>query len=153
MRGGRGLRAGVERRYADRQSPYPGAFVSVAEPVGFFAASPVRCAPALIHVVMTAKPVPDGLIDAAAFRFTCWQNVFQVSGGQPHFMVVIQAAHDTGVGPARPRWLRGTTFSEHAGGIVAAICALAVATAPYVHCRSAMLCCFGPLCLPSSPPR
>lgn len=98
-----GLVSGA-RRYAEAGNPYPGAFVSVAEPVGFFAASlaGALCLGALIHVVMTAKPEPDGLIDAAAFRIHLLAE--RVSGlwlGLAATMVVIQAAHDTGVGPAR----------------------------------------------------
>ncbi|WP_050178303.1 cytochrome c oxidase assembly protein [Mycobacterium tuberculosis] len=137
-----GLVSGA-RRYAEAGNPYPGAFVSVAEPVGFFAASlaGALCLGALIHVVMTAKPEPDGLIDAAAFRIHLLAE--RVSGlwlGLAATMVVIQAAHDTGVGPARllasGALSDSVAASEMARGwIVAAICALVVATALRLYAR------------------
>lgn len=137
-----GLVSGA-RRYAEAGNPYPGAFVSVAEPVGFFAASlaGALCLGALIHVVMTAKPEPDGLIDAAAFRIHLLAE--RVSGlwlGLAATMVVIQAAHDTGVGPARllasGALSDSVAASEMARGwIVAAICALVVATALRLYTR------------------
>lgn len=120
-----GLVSGA-RRYAEAGNPYPGAFVSVAEPVGFFAASlaGALCLGALIHVVMTAKPEPDGLIDAAAFRIHLLAE--RVSGlwlGLAATMVVIQAAHDTEVGPARllasgALWTPSPPPRWHAGGLL-----------------------------------
>lgn len=156
-----GLVSGA-RRYAEAGNPYPGAFVSVAEPVGFFAASlaGALCLGALIHVVMTAKPEPDGLIDAAAFRIHLLAE--RVSGlwlGLAATMVVIQAAHDTGVGPARllasgalsdsvaaSEMARGGLLRRSARWWLRRRCGCTLA-------GSGTLCCLSPLCLPSSPPR
>jgi putative copper resistance protein D len=91
------------RRYADAGNSYPGAFASVAEPVGCFAAwlLGALCLGSLILVVVTSRPEPDGLIDAAAFRIHLVAE--RVSAAWPVVaaaMVVIQAGHDVGVSPA-----------------------------------------------------
>lgn len=96
-----GLISGPDR-YAEAGNPSPGSFVSAAEPVGYFIGSLLGalCLGALILVVVTSRPEPDGLIDAAGFRIhlvaervsLAWVIVAAV-------MAVIQAAHDTGVGP------------------------------------------------------
>ncbi|OBI72927.1 cytochrome c oxidase assembly protein [Mycobacterium asiaticum] len=95
-----GLLSGT-RRDAESGNPYPGAFISAAAPVGYFVASLLgaMCLGALLLVVMTSRPEPDGLLDADGFRIhlvaervsLLWTVVAVV-------MVVIQAAHDVGVG-------------------------------------------------------
>lgn len=89
-------------RYTDAGNPFPGGFVSVAEPLGYFVASMLGalCLGALILVVVTSRPEPDGLLDPPAFRIHLVAE--RVSLAWPilaTLMVVIQAAHDTGVGP------------------------------------------------------
>nr|WP_253861816.1 cytochrome c oxidase assembly protein [Mycobacterium asiaticum] len=91
------------RRYAEANNPFPGGFVSVAEPVGYFVAwfLGALCLGALILVVMTSRPEPDGLIDAAAFRIhLVAERVSLAWVVAAAVMVVVQAAHDTGIGPA-----------------------------------------------------
>ncbi|QUR65856.1 cytochrome c oxidase assembly protein [Mycobacterium spongiae] len=125
---------GGAHRYAAAGNPYPGAFASVAEPLGYFAAvlSGAVCLGALVHVIMMSRPEPDGLIDPASFRIHLLaERVSIVWLGLTAVMVVMQAAHDSGVGPAR---LLGSgalidaiaTSEVSRGWIVAAICALVV---------------------------
>ncbi len=137
-----GLVSGT-RRYAAAGNPYPGAFLSVAEPVGYFAASlaGALCLGALVYVVVMSRPEPDGLIDAAAFRIHLMaERVSPVWLGLAATMVVIQAAHDTGVAPARllgsgalPDSVAASEMSR--GWIVAAVCALVVAVALRLNTR------------------
>lgn len=90
------------RRYAEAGNPFPGALVSAAEPVGYFVASLLGalCLGALLLVVTTARPEPDGLIDAAAFRIhLVAERVSLAWVLTAAAMVVIQAAHDSGVRP------------------------------------------------------
>lgn len=97
---GYGLLSGP-RRYSEAGNPFPGAFVSAAEPVGYFVAALLAalCLGALILVVMTSRPEPDGLIDAAAFRIHLLaERVSLAWVAVAAAMVVIQAAHDAGVG-------------------------------------------------------
>lgn len=97
---GYGLLSGP-RRYSEAGNPFPGAFVSAAEPVGYFVASLLAalCLGALTLVVMTSRPEPDGLIDAAAFRIHLMAERVSVAWvAVAAAMVVIQAAHDAGVG-------------------------------------------------------
>lgn len=94
-----GLASGT-RRYAESGNPYPGAFISAAAPVGYFVASLLGavCLGALLLVVMTSRPEPDGLIDAAAFRIhLVAERVSLVWPVAAAVMVVIQCAHDVGV--------------------------------------------------------
>nr|WP_253900445.1 cytochrome c oxidase assembly protein [Mycobacterium asiaticum] len=90
------------RRYAEARNPFPGAFVSAAAPVGYFVTSLLGavCLGALLLVVMTSRPEPDGLLDAAAFRIhLVAERASLVWPPAAAAMVVIQAAHDVGVGP------------------------------------------------------
>lgn len=90
------------RRYAEAGNPFPGAFVSAAEPVGYFVASLAGALSlgALLLVAVTAVPESDGLIDAAAFRIHLLaERISLVWVLAAASMVVIQAAHDTGVRP------------------------------------------------------
>lgn len=90
------------RRYAELGNPFPGSFVSAAEPVGYFLASLLGalCLGALLLVVVTARPEPDGLIDGAAFRIHLLAERVSLAWVVAAVgMVVIQAAHDTGVRP------------------------------------------------------
>lgn len=94
-----GLASGT-RRYAESGNPYPGAFISAAAPVGYFVASLLGavCLGALLLVVMTSRPEPDGLIDAAAFRIhLVAERVSLMWPVAAAVMVVIQCAHDVGV--------------------------------------------------------
>ncbi|WP_205878153.1 cytochrome c oxidase assembly protein [Mycobacterium camsae] len=131
------------RRYAEAGNPFPGAFVSAAEPVGYFVASlaGALCLGALLLVVVTAVPESDGLIDAAAFRIHLLaERISLVWVLAAASMVVIQAAHDTGV---RPGVLlrRGAVFdaigvSEVARAwIVVAVFALPVAVTLRLNTR------------------
>ncbi len=88
------------RRYAEAGNPFPGAFVSAAEPVGYFVASLLGalCLGALLLVVVTARPEPDGLIDGAAFRIHLLAERVSLAWVlAAAAMVVIQAANDTGL--------------------------------------------------------
>ncbi|RUP06813.1 MAG: cytochrome c oxidase assembly protein [Mycobacterium sp.] len=99
---GYGLSSGP-RRYVEAGNPFPGAFVSAAEPVGYFVASLLGalCLGALLLVVVTARPEPDGLIDAPAFRIHLLAERVSLAWVlAAAAMVVIQASHDTGVRPA-----------------------------------------------------
>lgn len=96
---GYGLVSGP-RRYAEAGNPYPGAFVSAAEPAGYFIASLLGalCLGALLLVVVTAQPESDGLIDGPAFRIhLVAERVSLAWVLAAAAMVVIQASHDTGV--------------------------------------------------------
>ncbi len=118
---------------------YPGLRPDVAERSGSSPRRwPVRCLGALIprgHDVTE----PDDPIDAAAFGFTCWQNVFPGLVGASHGHSGRPGRHDTGVGPARllaggePSGLR-RRFPRWRGWIVAAICALVVADGAAAAC-------------------
>ncbi|OBJ54828.1 cytochrome c oxidase assembly protein [Mycobacterium sp. 1423905.2] len=131
-----GLLSG-HRRYTETGNADPGAFVSAAEPVGFFLAmmSASVCLGALIFVVMASRPEPDGLIDTAAFRIhvvaervsVAWVVLAVV-------MVLIQASHDSGLRPgalvAGGGLADAVAASEVSRAwIVVAICALLVAVA------------------------
>lgn len=90
------------RRYTEAGNPFPGAFVSAVEPVGYFVASLLGalCLGALLLVVVTARPESDGLIDSAAFRLHLLAERISLAWVlAAAAMVVIQAAHDTGVRP------------------------------------------------------
>ncbi|MCQ4361108.1 cytochrome c oxidase assembly protein [Mycobacterium gordonae] len=90
------------RRYTEAGNPLPGAFVSAVEPVGYFVASLLGalCLGALLLVVVTARPESDGLIDSAAFRIHLLAERISLAWVlAAAAMVVIQAAHDTGVRP------------------------------------------------------
>ncbi|MBX9638149.1 MAG: cytochrome c oxidase assembly protein [Mycobacteriaceae bacterium] len=90
------------RRFAEAGNPYPGAFVGTAQPVGYFATSLLGavCLGALLLVAVTARPESDGLIDAAAFRIHLLAERASLAWVlAAAAMVVIQAAHDTGVRP------------------------------------------------------
>lgn len=90
------------RRYTEAGNPFPGAFVSAVEPVGYFVASLLGalCLGALLLVVVTARPESDGLIDSAAFRIHLLAERISLAWVlAAAAMVVIQAAHDTGVRP------------------------------------------------------
>ncbi|MHA7651518.1 cytochrome c oxidase assembly protein [Mycobacterium sp. ML4] len=100
------------RHYAEAGNPFPGDFVSAAQPVGYFVAVLLGalCLGALLLVVMTARPEPDGLIDGAAFRIHLlaeWVSFAWMLAAAA--MVVIQAAHDSGVG-ARALLSSGAVF-------------------------------------------
>ena len=98
---GYGLFAGP-RHYTQAGNPFPGAFVTVAEPVGYFAAAMLAalCLGALILVAVTSRPASDGLLDPAAFRIhLVAERVSLLWPITAALMVVIQAAHDTGVRP------------------------------------------------------
>ncbi|MFV0495100.1 cytochrome c oxidase assembly protein [Mycobacterium sp.] len=88
-------------RYALSGNPFPGAFVSAAEPVGYFVMMLLSalCMGALIAVAVTAKPEADGLLDPAAFRIHLVAErislIWLIAAGA---MAVVQAAHDAGVG-------------------------------------------------------
>ncbi|WP_122440515.1 cytochrome c oxidase assembly protein [Mycobacterium attenuatum] len=126
-----------ERRYAAAGNPYPGGFLCVAEPLGYFFASLATavCLGALLYVVIAARPEHDGLIDAAAFRIhLVAERVSVIWLGLAVGMAVIQAAHDAGVAPSR--LLDSGALPDAVGAsdgarawIVAAICALVVAVA------------------------
>lgn len=91
-------------RYAEAGNPYPGAFVGIAEPVGYFVGSLLGAIilGALCCVVMTARPQQDGLIDPAAFRIhLVLERVSPAWLVVALAMVVIQASHDCGVSPGR----------------------------------------------------
>ncbi|MDT5222483.1 MAG: hypothetical protein QOF15_4588, partial [Mycobacterium sp.] len=91
------------RRYADAGNSFPGAFASVAEPVGCLVAwlLGALCLGALILVVVMSRPEPDGLIDAAAFRIhLVAERVSAAWSVVAAAMVVVQAGHDVGVSPA-----------------------------------------------------
>lgn len=139
---GYGLVSGP-RRYAEAGNPYPGAFVGIAEPVGYFVGSLLGaiCLGALCYVVMTARPQQDGLIDAAAFRIhlvvervsVAWLVIALA-------MVVIQASHDSGVAPAR--LVSSGALPDAIGAsetapawCVVAVCALLVAVTMRLHTR------------------
>lgn len=130
-------------RYAEAGNPYPGAFLSAAEPIGYFTGTLLGalCLGALVYVVMMSRPAQDGLIDATAFRVhLVAERLSIVWLGLAVAMVVIQAAHDSGVAPAK---LLGSgaladsiAASEIARGwIVAAICALVVAVTLRLNTR------------------
>lgn len=131
---GYGLFSGTHR-YAAAGNPYPGALISVAEPVGWFAASlsGALCLGALIYVVMTSRPEPDGLIDAQAFRIHLLAERVSIAWlAIAGAMVPVQAANDAGV--ALPELLSSTALFDSIaasetsrGWIVSAICALLVA--------------------------
>lgn len=90
------------RRYTEAGNPFPGAFVSAVEPVGYFVASLLGalCLGAVLLVVVTARPESDGLIDSAAFRIHLLAERISLAWVlAAAAMVVIQAAHDTGVRP------------------------------------------------------
>ncbi|MCV7199184.1 hypothetical protein BST12_18980 [Mycobacterium angelicum] len=100
---GYGLVSGP-RRFAEAGNPYPGAFVGIAEPVGYFVGSLLGAITlgALCYVVMTARPQQDGLIDPAAFRIhLVLERVSPAWLVIALAMVVIQASHDCGVPPGR----------------------------------------------------
>jgi len=131
---GYGLFSGTHR-YAAAGNPYPGALISVAEPVGWFAASlsGALCLGALIYLAMTSRPEPDGLIDAEGFRIHLVAEPVSIAwlvfAGA---MAPVQAANDAGV--ALPELLTGTALFDSIaasetsrGWIVSALCALLVA--------------------------
>jgi putative copper resistance protein D len=130
-------------RYAKVGNPYPGAFVSAAEPIGYFIAtlSGALCLGALVYVVMTSRPEQDGLIDAAAFRFhLVAERVSMAWLGIAVAMVVVQSAHDSGVAPAQllgsGALLDAIAASETSPGwIVTAVCALLVAVTLRLNTR------------------
>lgn len=98
---GYGLISGP-RRYAEAGNPSPGAFVSAAEPAGYFVASVLGafCLGALIMVVVTARPESDGLIDAPAFRIHLVAERVSLAWVLAALaMAFVQVAHDTGVRP------------------------------------------------------
>ncbi|KZS76628.1 hypothetical protein A4G26_21570 [Mycobacterium kansasii] len=131
---GYGLASGA-RRYATAGNPYPGGFLCIAEPLGYFLASLATavCLGALVYVVIASRPEHDGLIDAAAFRIHLVAERVSVAWlGLAVVMVIIQAAHDAGVAPSQlldgGALLDAVGASEVARGwIVAAIGALVVA--------------------------
>lgn len=139
---GYGLISGP-RRYAQAGNPYPGAFLCAAEPLGFFLASlsAALCLGALAFVVIAARPEPDGLIDAAAFRIHLVAERVSIAWlVLAATMVVFQAAHDSGVGPAKvlgnAALPDAVAVSEIARGwIVSAICALVVAVTLRLNTR------------------
>lgn len=120
--------------YAATGNPYPGVFVSVAEPVGYFTATLLGalCLGALAYVVMMSRTAADGLIDAPAFRIHLVAE--HVSLAWLLFataMVPIQAAHDSGVPLARlfgavPLIDCVATSETARGWIATAVCALLV---------------------------
>ncbi|GAB7148786.1 cytochrome c oxidase assembly protein [Mycobacterium riyadhense] len=139
---GHGLISGP-RRFAEAGNPYPGAFTSVAEPVGYFVGSLLGaiCLGALVYVAMTSRPAADGLIDAAAFRIhLVAERVSIVWLGISLVMVLIQASHDSGVAPVR--LLTSGALSDAIDAsetapawFVAAICALLVAVTLRLNTR------------------
>lgn len=123
------------RHYVASGNPFPGGFVSAAEPVGFFVAVVLgaSCLGALLLVAVTSKPAADGLIDATAFRIhLVAERVSLLWLVAATAMVVLQAAHDVGVGPGVLLG-SGTLFDAIAvseisrAWILVAICALPVA--------------------------
>ncbi|SOJ52652.1 hypothetical protein MSIMFB_00164 [Mycobacterium simulans] len=139
---GQGLISGP-RRFAEAGNPYPGAFISVAGPLGCFLGSLLgaSCLGALVYVAMTSRPAADGLIDPAAFRIHLVAERVSVAWlGIALVMVVIQASHDSGVAPVRlltSGALRDAIdASETAPAwFVAAICALLVAVTLRLNTR------------------
>nr|WP_262490934.1 cytochrome c oxidase assembly protein [Mycobacterium simiae] len=131
---GYGLVSG-QRRYAVVGDSHPGAFLYAAEPIGYFIATLLSalCLGALVSVVMTARPAHDGLIDAAAFRMHLVAERLSVAWTVlAVVMVVVQAAHDSGVAPMRllasGGLLDAIGASEMAPAwIVVASCALVIA--------------------------
>ncbi|WP_309297851.1 MULTISPECIES: cytochrome c oxidase assembly protein [Mycobacterium] len=122
------------RRYADAGNPYPGGFVSAAAPVGYFVASLLAalCLGALILVVTTSRPEPDGLLDPQAFRIHILaERVSLLWTFAAALMAVLQAAHDTGVGAGAllgsGALLDAVTVSETARAwVVVLICTLPI---------------------------
>lgn len=129
--------------YAATGNPYPGAFVAAAEPLGYFGASlgGAICLGALIYVTMNARPEADGLIDPPSFRVHLLaERVSVIWVVLTAAMVVIQAAHDSGVALARllgsGALLDAIAASELSRGwIVATICALVVAVTLRLNTR------------------
>lgn len=121
-------------RYVVAGNPDPGAFISVAEPVGWFAASlsSAVCLGALVCVLMMSWPKPDGLIDAVAYQIHLVAERASIAWLMlASAMVLVQAANDSGA--TLPELLGGTALfdsiaaSEIARGwTVEAICALLV---------------------------
>jgi hypothetical protein len=94
------------------RQPYPGAFRSVAEPVGWFAASVpgALCLGALVDVVMTSRPEPDRLIDADFFQIhLVAERVSIVWLAFAGAMVPVQATNDVGV--TLPELLSSAAYS------------------------------------------
>lgn len=130
-------------RYAEGRNPFPGGFVSVAEPVGYFVASMLGalCLGALILVVVISRPEADGLLDPAAFRIHLVAE--RVSLFWPitaALMVVIQAAHDTGVDAVAllgsGALMDAVELSETARAwIVVLVCALPIAVTLRISTR------------------
>ncbi|CAM4311861.1 cytochrome c oxidase assembly factor CtaG [Mycobacterium basiliense] len=137
-----GLLSGV-RRYATVGNPYPGAFLAVAEPVGYFAAclAGAVCLGAMVCVVMMARPERDGLIDPASFRIHLVAERVSIAwAALAAAMVIIQAAHDSGVAPTRLLTGGGVVDAVAAseiarGWIVTVICALVVTVTLRLHTR------------------
>lgn len=125
------------RRYSVVGNSYPGAFLSAAEPIGYFLATllSAMCLGAVAYVLMMSRSDQDGLIDAEAFRIHLVAERVSVAWVlAAAVMVVIQAAHDSGAAPATVlasgEVLDAIGASEVARAwIVAAICALVVAVA------------------------
>lgn len=137
-----GVVSGV-RRYATVGNPYPGWFLSAAEPTGYFLASlsGAVCLGGLIYVVMMSRPEHDGLIDAGAFRIHLVIERVSVAWlVLAASMVVVQGAHDSGVSPIRllasgaVRDAIATSEIARAW-IVVTICALVVAVALRLNTR------------------
>lgn len=132
--GAYGLTTGA-RRYAAAGNPYPGGFVSVVEPVGWFTASlaSALCLGALVYIVMASRPGPGGLIDAEAFRIHLVAERVSIAWfALATAMALIQAASDSGIDPfellERAALFDSIAVSENARGWVAgAVCALVVA--------------------------
>lgn len=132
--GSYGLLAGP-RHYADSGNPYPGSFTAAAVPVGYFIAALLSmwCVGALVYVVMMSRPARDGLLDAGPFRIhLAAERVSMGWCAAAAVMVVLQAAHDSGMAVAD--LVTGAAFSDAVaasetsrGWIVAALCALLLA--------------------------
>ncbi|GAB2994952.1 cytochrome c oxidase assembly protein [Mycobacterium bourgelatii] len=131
---GYGLNSGP-RRYALAQNPFPGALVSVGEPVGFFLATLMSavCLGALLYVVVASRPEQDGLLDPGAFRIHLVAERISLAWvGLAVLMVPMQAAHDSGLSVTRlvgsPVLFDAIAASEVSRAwIVVAICALVIA--------------------------
>ncbi len=124
-------------------NPYPGVFTSVAEPVGYFGASlsAAVCLGALVWIMMTSRPEPDGLLDAEAFRVHLVAERGSIAWLMlAAAMVAVQAGHDSGVAVAKllgsGALLDAISASETSRGWgLAAICALLVAVTLRLNTR------------------
>lgn len=127
------LASGISR-YTETGNPYPGALVSIAEPVGWFTASlsSALCLAALVHIVGTSPLGPDNLIEAEEFRVHLMaERISLIWLGVATAMIPIQAASDSGVTLAElvshTALFDCIAASETSRGwIVGSICALVV---------------------------